>query len=171
MKAWCEAHASACNPTQRRRRLRFSRFLFCDGRLCSVRIPQLACRASSVGKHPGNDFYPRQLVRSARQFAMDAAWSRPSDGADGRGRQRILAYLLSVGENGHHPNSSTRSQYRLKQKKKGRCHPRWPPSQPFHLTWGGAIRMCWKRGRGKTGVQAARRSTPSCLQHRGIMTV
>ncbi|WP_350348868.1 hypothetical protein ABIQ69_02725 [Agromyces sp. G08B096] len=91
----------------------------------------------ALGRHPVNDFYPRQASSVARQFSDGRAMAEAFGGAGwGAGPADLERYLGWLGGHGITDFVLHLSQYRLDSA----AIEDWPPSHPRHVSWSGAYR-------------------------------
>jgi hypothetical protein len=100
----------------------------------------------ALGRRSGNDFFPRQVVSSARQFGDGRCMAEAFGGAGwGATPEDLERHLLWLGGHGITDFVLHLSQYRLDSA----AIRDWPPSQPFHLTWTEAYPEVLRRVRAK----------------------
>jgi hypothetical protein len=121
----------------------------------------------ALERKPANDFFPRQLASSARQFGEGRCMAEAFGGAGWGAMPRDLErYLLWLGRNGVTDFGLHLSQYRLNSV----AIRDWPPSQPFHLSWMEAYAGVLRQVRSQ--LESAPRSVSDTLvisPHREIM--
>lgn len=86
----------------------------------------------ALGRHPINDFYPRQVSSVARQFGDGRSMAEAFGGAGwGASPADLERYLLWLGGHGITDFVLHISQYRLDTA----AIEDWPPSHPRHMSW------------------------------------
>jgi hypothetical protein len=86
----------------------------------------------ALGRHPINDFYPRQVSSVARQFGDGRSMAEAFGGAGwGAGPADLERYLRWLGGHGITDFVLHISQYRLDTA----AIEDWPPSHPRHVSW------------------------------------
>lgn len=86
----------------------------------------------ALGRHPVNDFYPRQASGVARQFGDGRTMAEAFGGAGwGAAPADLEAYLRWLGSHGVTDFVLHLSQYRLDSA----AIEDWPPSHPRHVSW------------------------------------
>jgi hypothetical protein len=98
----------------------------------------------ALGRHPVNDFYPRQVSGAARQFGDGRAMAEAFGGAGwGAGPADLERYLRWLGGHGITDFVLHLSQYRLDSA----AIEDWPPSHPRHVSWSEAYGVVLDRVR------------------------
>jgi hypothetical protein len=86
----------------------------------------------ALGRHPINDFFPRQVASVARQFGDGRAMAEAFGGAGwGASPDDLARYLRWLGGHGITDFMLHISQYRLDTA----AIEDWPPSHPRHVSW------------------------------------
>ncbi|MGW9114090.1 hypothetical protein [Microbacterium sp. NPDC055683] len=89
----------------------------------------------ALGRLPVNDFYPRLVATTARQFGDGRVMAEAFGGAGwGASPADLERYLLWLGRHGVTDFVLHLSQYRLDSE----AIEDWPPSHPRHVSWAGA---------------------------------
>ncbi|MDR6906383.1 hypothetical protein J2X63_002069 [Agromyces sp. 3263] len=89
----------------------------------------------ALGRHPLNDFYPRQVSSAARQFGDGRTMAEAFGGAGwGASPADLERYLRWLGGHGVTDFVLHLSQYRLDSA----AIEDWPPSHPRHVSWSAA---------------------------------
>jgi len=166
MNAWCRGHGkrfTAHIKGEEHPLFQVPMVGSCSSVFRSIGLPGI----DALERDPGNDFYPRQLVSTARQFGDGRSMVEAFGGAGwGATPADLERYLLWLGGHGITDFVMHLAQYRLDSA----SIRDWPPSQPFHLNWAEAYPALLGRVRKKLAEAPARRADMLVISpHRALM--